>query len=248
MWKTLPDENAIEGLVQIVAGDDNRRRPVWSVDARGGARGIRVIRHDADGSEPDSRDTVVALQPVGRDSLPVLAEQFIRGDELHLSYPQREGSFALRLVLKTIALTDRALVLEVVLSVQTDLLDSHPKIDIVAGPGRTRRLSETQHSHPVTRPAAATGSAPIAVCGHSLGEVAVLLGPRDCPFTRDQSGDDELRLRLFGDFLEKGVIRKARPWIVVSGFDGDPSAEPMDDAGLRDRWLELSESPLPLTP
>ena len=54
--------------------------------------------------------------------------------------------------------------------------------------------------------------------------------------------DTLLRLRLFGDFLEKGVIRKARPWIVITRGETPPS-----ESELESLWKSLCESPLPLT-
>tara|TARA_R110002049_G_scaffold305056_3_gene501089 strand:- start:43209 stop:43919 length:711 start_codon:yes stop_codon:yes gene_type:complete len=236
MWTRFPADDPTDGLVQWVSDHGGDNRSTWCVDARGGSRGISLLRGSIDGADSSARDSYFSFQPVGRDSLPVLAEQFIRGDELHLWYPQREGSFALRLMLQPILANEDFFVLEAVLSIETDLLDSHPMIDVVVPAIDVKRFASDGAT-------ASEGVSPISVCRQQDDCVATLLGPHDRPFTRDQSGVGHLQLRLFGDFLEKGVIRKARPWLVVQRGQTE-----MDASGLSQRWNELSESPLPLTP
>ena len=125
------------------------------------------------------------------------------------------------------------MVLEVTIAIETTFLDTHPKLDLVVTGGDVRTLDVAAFT-------AVTGSPPISICQREAG-VAVLLGPHDAPFTTNQSSDHEIKLRLFGDFLEKGVIRKARPWLVI-----DRGRE-FGDSQLRRLWGELSQSPLPLT-
>ena len=71
--------------------------------------------------------------------------------------------------------------------------------------------------------------------------VAIFLGNHDSPFTTDLTTPEVLQLRLFGEFLEKGVIRKARPWILISQAKQEPS-----DAELQAIWQRLASRPLPL--
>lgn len=241
MWKPYPADDPIDGLVQFLSNSDAEGTLAWSIDARGGQRGIHVLSGDLDEQSVSNKEPecFFSFQPVGRDSLPVLAEQFIRGDELHLHYPQRDGSFGLRLVLQPIQMTANNLVLEATLSIETSLLDSRPMVDVVASAIKVRSLSAGNDG--VRR--GQGGAPPISVCERRDDSVAVLLGPHDSPFTTDRCSDQALRLRLFGDFLEKGVIRKARPWLVIRRDDSSIS-----DSELQGWWAELNESPLPLTP
>jgi len=67
-------------------------------------------------------------------------------------------------------------------------------------------------------------------------------GPHDQPFTTNHSTDSLLRLRLFGEFLEKGVIRRGRPWLVI-----DVSGQVPAENRLVSLWQQLCGSPVPLT-
>ncbi len=227
MWK-------IEKLGLAVWQTERSR---WCFDLRGGTRGIALLEsRDATGEPSQDSGRLVALSPVDQEVLPRACEQFVRGDELHLTYPQGEGIYELRMALRPIESTETRLVLEATIAIQTDRLDTHPKIDLVAS-GRAIEF------HAPDEPVAGNqGSAPISMASGANHCVSVLLGPHDSPFTTNLSTDSQLKLRLFGDFLEKGVIRKARPWIVVSR-----DADRPDLSELGDRWRELCASPLPLT-
>ena len=209
----------------------------WSFDLRGGPSGIALLDRDQPGVE-SSQDSgrLVSLLPVDQDVLPQVSEQFVRGDELHVTYPQGAGIFELKIALRPIESTANRLVLQATIAIQTDRLDTHPQIDVVA-------LGRAIAFHKPADPAASDRcSAPISVATDADHAVGILLGQQDSPFTTNHSSDSRLALRLFGDFLEKGVIRKARPWIVISRNTDPPS---MSD--LEARWRELCASPLPLT-
>ena len=130
------------------------------------------------------------------------------------------------------------LVLEVTISIQTDLLDTHPR-------SRCRCIVHIRWSvlPRSVKQFGDAGSPPISVAVSEDHFTGVLLGPHDSPFTTNHSSDSLLRLRLFGDFLEKGVIRKARPWIVIDRSGGSASR-----LQLESWWKQLCGSPLPLTP
>lgn len=175
--------------------------------------------------------SVVQLAPVDQASLPICDEQFVRGDQWHLNYPQGDQPYALRLTLGVVANDKRALALECEVSVQTDSLDLHPQLDL--------RLDGHWHALDHEGSDSNDGGSPRIVRRRSNERtVAILLGPHDFPHTQTLTTDDRTTLRLFGDFLEKGVIRRARPWIVVG--------ESLSDQDLIDRWDQLAASPLPL--
>ena len=235
MWKTDDRDDAVMGLATWQNGTS-----AWSVDLRGGDRGIRILNGDIVGgtSEGAPITECARLDPVSGHSLPEIAEQFVRGNELHAWLPQGENEFGVRIALEPIFSDDNVLVLEATVSVQTDLLDSRPMLDVVVYTDSARFMK------------AAAGNASEGdsiASGISIGEMkgqstSVLLGRHDQPFTTDHTSDERIALRLFGDFLEKGVIRKARPWLVITN-----GAAP-SDSDLEDWLVKLNESPLPLTP
>ena len=142
-----------------------------------------------------------------RGTLPPLDERFIRGDTLHLMYPQSDQRFAVRLSLEVLSgdqfiadnpavinagdpLATAGPMIEARISVQTDLLDTHPMIDL--------RVAASESTH--------SGD---EACG--LEDWCVLN-------EADRRGSrlvDKQCVQLFGDFLEKGVIRRAQPWLMV---------------------------------
>ncbi|MGI9469101.1 MAG: hypothetical protein ACR2OA_18425 [Rubripirellula sp.] len=200
----------------------------WEVDARGG-EGICLRWGD---------ERAVHFKPVDDRTLPAADEQFVRGRCWNVNYPQAEHRHALRIAFEPIETTAESLLLEATISIQTDLLDSHPKIDVQSDSRSIKTLGipgASQH------PASQSGSAAVTIAKSDTSCVAIFLGTHDSPFTTDLSTPDSLQLRLFGEFLEKGVIRKARPWILISRAKQEPS-----DAELQAIWQRLASRPLPL--
>ncbi len=222
MWKLHDDGTATLAT--------NKRS--WTLQLSGGGKGIGLVESDSE---------TVALVPVGADVLPELGETFVRGDELHVEYPQKESSYSLHIVFKPISFSGDRIVLQAVLSIETTLWDSTPTIDMVTpGDGLMCLTPADLSSGPASSDAAIGAS---AVTGVSRGRfaVAIILAPRDYPSTLDLSDDEWMRLRLFGDFLEKGVIRKAMPWIVV-----DRSGKLPSDDELEEMAGSLAKAKLPL--
>lgn len=163
---------------------DDAQQVRVTIDARGGGRPIRIGHADA----------WFEIDVPGDGELPPSDEQYVRGQTLHIMYPQSSEQFAVRLAIEPIHWVDQSdggdlaetIVLECRMSVQTDLLHSHPTLDVVAGG--------------VSDSAAAT----------------ILLSHHDRPHT---TISDPKRVTLFGEFLEKGVIRKAQPWFVFAAQD-----------------------------
>ena len=162
---------------------------------------------------------------------------------------------------------------ELWLSVQTDLLDTEPELEIAcrARDGQGWRVFEHQQldDSEVTSkndPTLVRGPAAL-LCGHTAGETQVsrieksrieksrieksnaellcglwLIEPSDQCNTRRCTQDDQAtqRLRLFGHFMEKGVIRRARMRFLLA-----PGA--IADEHVRQAYRALADSPLPLT-
>ena len=202
-----------------------------NVDARGGKHPITLSSAQINEGRP-----LLRLDAVD-GPLPNASEQFTRQRSWHVNFPQEEQTYALRLAMKPIESTPTWLVMELTISLQTDLLDTHPTLDLDVD---CHSIDSIVPSDPtgddIVR---ASGSAPISIASSKSHSVSILLGPHDSPFTTNHSTDSRLRLRLFGDFLEKGVIRKARPWIVFG------QRSPTEDQ-LTELWNQLCASPLPL--
>lgn len=220
MWLTAPNRM---GIAAWQCGDS-----VWRIQTRGHQRG---------GIELCLGSERLQLVASGDKPLPALDEQFVRSDELHWSFPQSgaDCEFGFRLVVRPVTFgefdcgPERA-AFELLLSVQTTLLDSHPTLDLIVPAGSSRVRTEV---------AAANGT--VHLTKHAGIAAAVVLGPQDAPFTSQIEDSAALRLRLFGEFLEKGVIRRARPWVIL-----DRSATEIDPAIAEIACQALAESPLPL--
>lgn len=189
----IPDAKTIESPSRTTGGRDGDS---VIFDGPGGERpvaieiaGCRFELHPAEGVE----------------TLPVADEQYIVGDTLHVNYPQGITRFAMRLAMDVVHWSHDAIAIECRVSVQTDLLDSHPRLMLRPCDERSAVLLDAADRH------------------HTIG--------RDGQF------------ELFGDFLEKGVIRRARPWLVAT-----PSGHPVD-ASVRDTLqAQLERTPVSLGP
>jgi hypothetical protein len=224
--------------------DDHR---TVGVRAAGGGGGIGVGVAPHAGSQ-------LTLEPVAPATLPRAADQFVRGDQWHLRYPEAaDCGYSLEMVLRPVESSSRRLVLELTLAIETSRLELHPAIDLrvagdslrqvpIAGLAADNESVGSGEAGPdAGRDTESAAASAITQAAGSWGSATVLLGPRDLPFTRDRSSHGDLCLRLFGDFLEKGVIRKARPWVVLEGRDQASS-----DRELFTLWQQLRRAPLPL--
>lgn len=174
------------------------------------------------------------IQLVGMP-LPSISESYVRGDELHLVLPQTDGcQVGLELALLVVEASSQQFVLESVIALQTLLLDLHPRVELKTNWKGT--TSERWRMDPVNSSRWYNSDESTTEAGIQL---AVLLDPRD-RFSINESQAGTQRLSFFGDFMEKGVIRKVQPWWVWSHSG-------VDTAVRRQLADELSARPLPLT-
>jgi len=113
------------------------------------------------------------------------------------------------------------LVVEIWLSIQTSLLDSHPQLELQLRGERFNAAVDKVWTSQSLR----------------MGLLVHPLDQRDCHI--EQPGD-ELALRVFGRFMEKGVIRRMRFRLIMA-------QRPEPAMFWQDRFDEFSKSPLPLT-
>ncbi|TWT66555.1 hypothetical protein [Allorhodopirellula solitaria] len=199
----------------------------WTCCATGGRAGITL------GDQAGALQLNIAN--VGDDALPTAGEQYVCGDAWKIHFPQATGQYSLRLSVRVVQASETRIVWEPTFSIQTSLLDSAPSLELTARGESDRRVAEVADAL----------AAQVSICAVSApdtGQVIVLLGPNDAPFTKDRCSRTRLDLRIFGDFLEKGVIRKTRPWIIMDRSEDGVSADE-----LADYCSQLCQTPLPLT-
>ncbi len=214
-----------------IEGSDAARRGEhggdWICCAGGGPTGIDF------GDRSEALHLSVAN--VGEDILPIVSEQYVCGDAWKMHFPQTTGQYSLRLSVRVVHATATRIIWEPTFSIQTSLLDTTPSLALTSRGEPDERIAEISSVLPDQ----------VSVCacrGHDDGQLIVLLGPNDAPFAKNRCSRTRLDLRIFGEFLEKGVIRKTRPWIVMDRGDGGVSKE-----DLEDYCTQLCQTPLPLT-
>ncbi|MEM6978412.1 MAG: hypothetical protein AAF539_02010 [Planctomycetota bacterium] len=179
------------------------------------------------------------LQPVGDQRFSPPCEDYIRGNQWHCVFPQDTNAFSMKVVWTMVEHSSSHLLIEPTISIQTSLLDSQPVLDWVV-PGvavSVDLLNDSSRPCPLVQ----SRSSEDQRSEQSLGIVTVL-SRSDASSTSDASAHVEMRLRLFGEFLEKGVIRKSRPWILIQ----TPLAALSREQATH--WQQRLEStPLPLT-
>jgi len=153
----------------------------------------------------------------------LLGDAYVRQNDLIAMFPElapwRFGYQIDVRVLKDAPID--TLVVEIWLSIQTSLLDSHPQLELQLRGERFNAAVDKVWTSQSLR----------------MGLLVHPLDQRDCHI--EQPGD-ELALRVFGRFMEKGVIRRMRFRLIMA-------QRPEPAMFWQDRFDEFSKSPLPLT-
>jgi hypothetical protein len=189
----------------------------------------------------------VAIRPLPKHTA-VPEEVYVRGDDLIARFAQtKDDAFAFQLnwrALDKSASVDSAI--ELWVSIQTDLLDSSPELEICSHGGDG---SWEIHNHAEllidssTAKADSRSDSPAAlVLTESNASYVWLIEPTDQRHVEllTSSSDCIQRIKLFDHFMEKGVIRRARMRFLAS-------SEQLDLQQIRSAYREFAESPLPLT-
>ena len=153
----------------------------------------------------------------------VLGDVYVRQNDLIAMFPESAPwRFGYQIDMRV--LDDSpvgTLSVEIWLSVQTSLLDSHPQLELHLAGERFDSAADRYWTSKSLR---------IGLLVHPLDQ-------SDCHL--EQRGD-ELTMRVFGRFMEKGVIRRMRFRLIVA--NRSQTAE-----FWQNRFDEFSKSPLPLT-
>lgn len=191
----------------------------WRVDLAHPSAGISIE------GPAKSPWQLMAIHPVPSHAC-LIDDQFARGSDLMVRYGQSENDqFAFQLDYRAVPKTELASAacgFDIWLSVQTQLLDSHPTLEI-SHPGAGDWNSQ----------------AAIQTCQSRLGCATVLIHPSDMLQT-ELIESTQGTLRLFGNFMEKGVIRRGRLRCLIS-------PQPLASSELQSAYNCFADSPLPLT-
>ncbi len=180
-------------------------------------------------------------------AFPAMTENYFRGDDAISMMPQdATSSFGLVVTQRVSFCEANFCALETIIAVQTSLLDSLPTIDLISDFGG-QPLDMVQasgeagpFSEDAVLPAALELGAAPARSG--VGSTVLMLPPSDRAAASEmEPAAAHLHIRLLAEFLEKGVIRKARFWTVRW-------AEQPAESEVAQLYQRLLCEPLPLTP
>lgn len=179
--------------------------------------------------------------------------------------------FGLEVCYRVIPLETSGLAIETICSIQTTLLDCHPTCDVASGlqvlvddsllndsallAGLAQGSQVTGHEVVGQAVSLAYGNSPSTppaitrlkwqVSDNEIdGEIHLILPPSDraaAAVIDPVANDETIRYRLLAEFLEKGVIRKARVWTVL--WKTIPNVQQVQHG-----YQQLMKEPLPLTP
>ena len=184
------------------------------------------------------------IQPSTGSSRPA-SESYVRQNDLIADFAQSDQSqFGFETYFRLIPSASHDLLgLEIWLSVQTELLDSTPAMDLtsIIPNSQWEIVSDLM----VEGVPAAWRSLPSGDGSTTAGLAAlVLVHPLDVGQTNyvanPLAAKDMLPLRIFSHFMEKGVIRRARVQVYLSH-------EPFSAGLCRDLFEQFAASELPLT-
>lgn len=190
----------------------------------------------------------LAVKPAQGHSLSA-EDLYSREQDLVVRFGQAEGDrYAFQLNWRLLPVDGPfTLGIELWLSIQTDLLDAHPELEVTCRAPHAENVWQALELPAGAEPAAATfreeNACPAALlCRGQLSSALWMIEPTDQrqAHLKHSAHSAECQLRLFGHFMEKGVIRRARMrfWIASTAID---------DSHWQAAYHQFAHSPLPLT-
>ena len=233
MWQLHPNEASV--CLPRMSAKVCPQRP-W--------QGVREIRY----GRRDVPATVLRIQLPGECVERAPKELYIRGSDLIATYPDLEpGRVRCQIYWRCVSLPEwRAEGFDLILSVQTDLLDSHPDLTVTsqhhhATGWKSRAFATVAMPGEASKPSADAPPACFVTWDdgityvemiHPRGDGRLVIAP--------QSETRESQWQLFGGPLEKGVLRRScLRGLFLPTEDADAAAEAI--------YRDLIASPLPLT-
>lgn len=168
---------------------------------------------------------------------------YSRQGDLVVSYPQRaQRNFSVQLDYRLLDVQPESILVELWLSIQTFLLDTHPAVSVESGLDSDDLAAFNAEGEQVS-----LGEYPeVAIVRYRDREcgcdIAVMLHPRDQGDTHWSIAREPKRLvaQLGGHFMEKGVIRRMRMRALVARSE-------LTTSTILESYAAFAESPLPLT-
>lgn len=225
------------GFAQLQADDWDLT--VSTVDRRvRDDRGTAVRMIVRKGKNPS---TAVSLSIPGIEVAPI-GESFVRGSTLcFLQVESPEHPVGLELSFTVVACGSELLAIESVISIKTSLWDAWPRLEL--GVGSITRENKLGEDYPL----APMEGSPCHwwLATPQQGSSGTVFTHLACDARDSQSLDRVSAVRpgsvgFFGDFLERGVIRRICPWWVWS-------KRPLDSLTVANLGRQIEEKPLPLT-
>jgi hypothetical protein len=186
--------------------------------------------------------TICMISPgVGGAARPT--ESYIRNNDLIVDYAQQNTEqFSYETYFRSLpSIGQWTFGLEIWLSVQTNLLDSTPNIDFSCDTSEQAWAIQHDWNQPSSQTPWFLTS---ATASSQSPHLAVMVHPLDVEQTkiiRSDTNPSWIALKLFSEFMEKGVIRRGRLRIYAS------SAATPDSDDLRKAYDDFVKSELPLT-
>lgn len=199
--------------------------------------------HYASFHAPKRKWNCIAIKPLPNHSA-IPEEVYVRGEDLIARFAQSESDeFGVQLNWKALdksPVADSAI--ELWLSIQTNLLDSSPELELSSDGGdgswqvfRHAELTECTSSERSESPAA-------LVLDDGNASFVWLIEPTDQRHVEclTEAKESVQRVKLFDHFMEKGVIRRARMRFLASNDE-------LTLEQIRSAYRDFADSPLPLT-
>ncbi len=155
-------------------------------------------------------------------------EAYVRQRDLIAIYPEHAPCrFGYQIDVRMLRdIPSKAIGLEIWLSIQTSLLDSHPQLELRWSGARFQAVTENYWTSTTSQ--------------LGLPQFGLMVHPLDQSDCHMKQKDDSFAMNVFGRFMEKGVIRRMRFRLIAT--ENEES-----EVYWRERFAEFSESPLPLT-
>ncbi len=188
---------------------------------------------------------VLSVRPLPEHAL-TLEEAYVRESDLIVRFGQSDSdTYAFQLNWQLLpGNAPFAVGVELWVSTQTSLLAAKPQLEIASGGAGEWSWEIWEHARfGGEAPSDERPAGPAALISKAAdGLVVWLVEPSDQRHVVLETSPDQAtqRVRLFGHFMEKGVIRRARMRFLVA--EGDVS-----EADLVAAYQEFARSPLPLT-
>lgn len=204
----------------------------FSLDHRVPKNGLKV-RHGS-----DELGALLAVIPTPSHTC-TIQEAYVRQNDLIVRYEQAgDDQYTFQLNWRKLNCTiPRGIAIELWISVQTSLLDTHPVLDV-----RSRTPNGLWHALSM-RDLSVESSDAVAIGLVKKASVTslVMVQPSDAlQAKRVRNRDEEFTLRMFGEFMERGVIRRARLCYVAAPGD-------LSRRDIVNQYQLFADSPLPLT-